>query len=114
MNSLNEIVGADIVGAVLVVTMGHQVLFVIGSFRLRFSISVSSKLIILICLITVPRNAELVVSPEVFQSIKTVETWVKVRKPVAGNTKLYVGEVGLQENALSASSKRFKNPTYFE
>jgi hypothetical protein len=74
MKSLKDIEGALIVGAPLVVTMGHQVLLVRGSFKLMSEYSFSVKEIILIYLIAVPLKDYDEVSPDDFQSIRAVST----------------------------------------
>jgi hypothetical protein len=74
MKSLKEIEGALIVGAPPVVTIGHQVLLVRGSFRLMFEYSVSVKVIILIYLIEVALKVDYDDNPDDFQSIRAVST----------------------------------------
>ena len=79
--------GTVIVAGAILVMIGHQVLFVKGSLRLRFD---TTKLALLcttlICLITLCAKPVVVVNPvEIFQSMSGAVTAPNVMKPVAGN-----------------------------
>lgn len=73
------------VGGATVVTIGHQVLLVNGSFKFKLDICI--VLTTLICLKMLFAKPVVVVRPvEIFQSIRVVGTDTKVMKPVGGNT----------------------------
>jgi hypothetical protein len=79
--------GTVIVAGATVVMIGHQVLLVNGSLRLRFE---TTKLALLcttlICFITLFAKPVVVVNPvDIFQSIRGAVTAPKVMKPVGGN-----------------------------
>jgi hypothetical protein len=93
--------GTAIVGGSTVVVIGHQVLFVKGSLRLRFEIMKLPLLYTdLICLTTLLPNPVVVVNPvEIFQSMRGAVTDDKDMNPVGGKVK--VCDDGLQEKDVS-------------